>query len=127
MTFCFIFFPAVFVFFFSNVSKYNYCFSDYPFPDDVPDFPHHSQMAKYVNDYTTHFGLDKIIKFQMRVILLSKSGKKCLLVCPSLGSKTIGVDTHYQRSDLRTAKTVHIARTLAGALFIMSLCLVRSW
>ena len=44
-----------------NVSKQNYVFSDFPFPDDVPDFPHHSQLIKYIRDYASHFKLRKHI------------------------------------------------------------------
>ena len=44
-----------------NVSKQNYVFSDFPFPDDVPDFPHHSQLLKYFRDYATQFKLMKHI------------------------------------------------------------------
>lgn len=49
-----------------NVSKYNYAFSDFPFPDDAADYPSHSQMAKYVNDYVDHFGVRKHIRFNTR-------------------------------------------------------------
>ncbi|XP_038050022.1 flavin-containing monooxygenase 5-like isoform X2 [Patiria miniata] len=62
-----------------NVSKYNYCFSDYPFPDETPDFPHHSHMARYVDDYTTHFGLDKIIRFQMKVVSLTRQDEEWII------------------------------------------------
>ncbi|XP_033637687.1 dimethylaniline monooxygenase [N-oxide-forming] 5-like isoform X1 [Asterias rubens] len=91
-----------------NVSKYNYCFSDYPFPDDVPDFPHHSQMAKYVNDYTTHFGLDKIIKFQMRVILLSKSGEEWTITAARVEEDKHGAEMMGEQETF-TARFVAIA------------------
>ena len=32
-----------------NVSKYNYCFSDFPVPEEFPDYLSHSQMCKYIN------------------------------------------------------------------------------
>jgi dimethylaniline monooxygenase (N-oxide forming) len=56
------------------VSKYNYCFSDFPFPDDVPDYPHNKDMAKYIKDYATNFGLDKYIKFFTKVTKLERTG-----------------------------------------------------
>ena len=59
----------------SNVSKHNYCFSDFPFPDDVPDYPHNKDMAKYIKDYATHFDLQKHIQFFTKVKRLEKTGK----------------------------------------------------
>ena len=59
----------------SNVSKHNYCFSDFPFPDDVPDYPHNKDMAKYIKDYATHFDLEKHIEFFTKVKRLEKTGK----------------------------------------------------
>lgn len=60
---------------FSNVSKHNYCFSDFPFPDDVPDYPHNKDMAKYIKDYAAHFKLQEHIKFFTKVKRLEKTGK----------------------------------------------------
>ena len=50
-----------------NVSKHNYCFSDFPFPDDTPDYPHWDHMARYVNDYVDHFNVRPLIRFNTRV------------------------------------------------------------
>ncbi|XP_077988074.1 flavin-containing monooxygenase 5-like [Glandiceps talaboti] len=55
-----------------NVSKHNYCFSDFPFPDDVPDYPHHSHMAKYIVDYAKHFNVTELIRFQTEVKEIKK-------------------------------------------------------
>lgn len=60
---------------FSNVSKHNYCFSDFPFPDDVPDYPHNKDMAKYIKDYAAHFKLHDCIQFFTKVKKLEKTGK----------------------------------------------------
>lgn len=60
---------------FSNVSKHNYCFSDFPFPDDVPDYPHNKDMAKYIKDYAAHFKLQEYIQFLTKVKKLEKTGK----------------------------------------------------
>ncbi|KAK3095314.1 hypothetical protein FSP39_013123 [Pinctada imbricata] len=57
-----------------NVSKYNYSFSDFPFPDETADFPHHSDMAKYILDYTKHFQLREHIKFRRKVTKLEQTG-----------------------------------------------------
>ena len=60
---------------FSNVSKYNYCFSDFPFPDDAADYPRHDVMANYVNDYVRHFSLAEHIRFMRKVLSVDKIGK----------------------------------------------------
>eukprot|EP00058_Branchiostoma_floridae_P007408 XP_002592896.1 hypothetical protein BRAFLDRAFT_65482 [Branchiostoma floridae] len=60
----------------SNVSKHNYSFSDFPFPDDVPDYPHHSHMAKYIADYVMHFGINEVISFQTQVNKIEKKDDK---------------------------------------------------
>ncbi|XP_071949689.1 flavin-containing monooxygenase 5-like [Antedon mediterranea] len=57
-----------------NVSKHNYSFSDFPFPEDVPDFPHNRDMAQYINDYVVNFGLDKLIHFNTKVDRVERSG-----------------------------------------------------
>ncbi|XP_048744656.2 flavin-containing monooxygenase 5-like isoform X2 [Ostrea edulis] len=65
-----------------NVSKYNYCFSDFPFPDDVPDYPHNKDMAQYIKDYATNFGLEKYIKFFTKVTKLERTDNgKWTVVC----------------------------------------------
>lgn len=57
---------------YSNVSKHNYCFSDFPFPDDVPDYPHHTHMAEYINSYAEHFGIKDHISFSTKVVRVEK-------------------------------------------------------
>lgn len=47
-----------------NVSKYNYCFSDHPFPESTTDYPHHSEMFKYIQSYSDKFKLRENIKFK---------------------------------------------------------------
>ena len=59
---------------FRNVSKHNYCFSDFPFPDDVPDYPHNTDMAQYIKDYAKHFKIDEIVKFYRIVVSIEKQG-----------------------------------------------------
>ncbi|XP_060593695.1 flavin-containing monooxygenase 5-like [Ruditapes philippinarum] len=55
-----------------NVSKYNYCFSDFPFPDDTPDYPHNTDMAKYIVDYVQNFNLEDDIRFRRKVLDIEK-------------------------------------------------------
>ena len=46
-----------------NTSREKMEYSDFPMPDSFPDFPHHSDIAKYFNDYVDHFGFRDKIKF----------------------------------------------------------------
>lgn len=55
-----------------NVSKHNYCFSDFPFPNDTIDYPHNRDMAKYIADYTEHFKIGKNIRFLRKVMNIQK-------------------------------------------------------
>jgi len=52
---------------FINTSRPRMQYSDYPMPDSYPDFPHHSQIAAYFDDYVDHFGLRELITFQTGV------------------------------------------------------------
>jgi cation diffusion facilitator CzcD-associated flavoprotein CzcO len=45
-----------------NTSRARMEYSDYPMPLSYPDFPHHTEIARYFNDYVDHFGFrDKIL------------------------------------------------------------------
>ena len=66
---------------FSNVSKYNYCFSDFPFPEGANDYPHHTEMAQYIVDYAQHFKLPEIVHFRTHVVSITQKGQ--LLPHPS--------------------------------------------
>ncbi|MCG8669320.1 MAG: NAD(P)-binding domain-containing protein [Pseudomonadales bacterium] len=50
-----------------NTSRRRMEYSDYPMPDDYPDFPSHFQIADYFNDYVDHFGLRDHIIFKTGV------------------------------------------------------------
>lgn len=50
-----------------NSSRQEMAFSDFPMPSHFPDFPHHSQILGYFEDYAEHFGLDQHIQFQSKV------------------------------------------------------------
>ena len=43
-------------------SKYLSAFSDYPMNNCISDFPHNSEVLKYLNDYVDHFNLRKYIR-----------------------------------------------------------------
>src|SRR2546423_9599509 len=45
-----------------NTSRERMEYSDFPMPKSYPDFPHHTHIAEYFNDYVDHFGFrDKIL------------------------------------------------------------------
>lgn len=47
-----------------DTSKHQLSFRDFPMPDDYPDFPHHTQIKQYLDDYAAAFGLLDAIEFQ---------------------------------------------------------------
>ncbi|KAG9468011.1 dimethylaniline monooxygenase [N-oxide-forming] 2-like [Eleutherodactylus coqui] len=57
----------------SNTSKEMMCFSDFPFPENYPNFVHNSKMLEYQRKYAEEFNLLKYIQFKTIVI----SAKKC--------------------------------------------------
>ncbi|MFZ1991567.1 MAG: NAD(P)-binding domain-containing protein [Alphaproteobacteria bacterium] len=50
-----------------NTSKTKMAYSDFPMPRDYPDYPHHTQIAKYFSDYVDHFGIRDCITFNTGV------------------------------------------------------------
>ena len=50
-----------------NTSRERMEYSDYPMPASYPDFPHHSQIARYFDDYVNHFGFRHKIIFETGV------------------------------------------------------------
>jgi cation diffusion facilitator CzcD-associated flavoprotein CzcO len=51
----------------TNTSRQRMEYSDFPMPRSWPDFPHHTQMARYFDDYARRFGLTDRITFGTRV------------------------------------------------------------
>lgn len=51
-----------------DTSKFRLQFEDFPAPEEWPDFPHHSQLHRYFQDYVDHFGLRDRILFDNKVI-----------------------------------------------------------
>ncbi|CAM9618722.1 unnamed protein product [Scytosiphon promiscuus] len=47
----------------TNLSKHTCCFSDFRWPEDVPDFPSSSRLREYIQDYATHFDLVRHVRF----------------------------------------------------------------
>jgi dimethylaniline monooxygenase (N-oxide forming) len=52
---------------FINTSKRAMQYASYPMPDDYPDYPHHTQIAAYFDDYVDHFGFRDRITFDTEV------------------------------------------------------------
>lgn len=50
-----------------NTSRTRMEYSDFPMPASYPDFPHHTQIAAYFDDYVDHFGFRDKITFQTGV------------------------------------------------------------
>ncbi len=50
-----------------NTSRLRMAYSDYPMPEDYPDYPNHEQIAAYFDDYVDHFGLRERIRFERPV------------------------------------------------------------
>lgn len=50
-----------------NTSRRRMEYQNFPMPDDYPDFPSHFQIAKYFDDYVTHFGVRDRITFRTKV------------------------------------------------------------
>lgn len=55
-----------------NTSKEMMCFSDFPIPDDFPNYMHHSKIMKYFRMYVDHFGLMKHIQLETSVCSVKK-------------------------------------------------------
>lgn len=49
-------------------SKYYSEYEDFPFPDGVPDYPHHTHLKAYFQDYAHHFGVLPKIRFHTEVL-----------------------------------------------------------
>ncbi|MFC3964116.1 flavin-containing monooxygenase [Nocardia jiangsuensis] len=51
-----------------DTSKYQLSFRDFPIPETYPDFPHHSLIKRYLDDYATSFDLLDRIAFDTAVV-----------------------------------------------------------
>ena len=51
----------------ANTSRDRTCYSDFPFPSDWPQFPHHEQLALYFEAYADWFGFKRKIEFERSV------------------------------------------------------------
>ena len=47
-----------------DTSKHRLSFKDFPMPTSYPDYPHHTEIKAYLDDYADAFGLRKNIQFE---------------------------------------------------------------
>jgi dimethylaniline monooxygenase (N-oxide forming) len=52
---------------FINVSRERMAYADFPMPSSYPDFPHHTHIKEYFDNYVDHFGLREHITFEIGV------------------------------------------------------------
>ncbi|XP_041357344.1 dimethylaniline monooxygenase [N-oxide-forming] 1-like [Gigantopelta aegis] len=57
----------------TNSSKEMTCFSDYPFPKEVPTYMPMKLVRKYLNSYAEHFNLKPYIQLETKIIQVSKA------------------------------------------------------
>ncbi|MGB2710227.1 MAG: NAD(P)-binding domain-containing protein [Conexibacter sp.] len=50
-----------------NTSRERMEYTDFPMPKSYPDFPHHTHIAAYFEDYVDHFGFHERIEFETGV------------------------------------------------------------
>lgn len=51
-----------------DTSKHQLSFRDFPIPAEFPDFPHHTQIKRYLDGYAAAFGLTDRIEFDNEVL-----------------------------------------------------------
>ncbi|XP_058396069.1 flavin-containing monooxygenase 1 [Diceros bicornis minor] len=56
----------------SNSCKEMSCYSDFPFPEDWPNYLPHSQFLEYLKMYANQFNLQKYIQFKTKVCSVTK-------------------------------------------------------
>uniref|UniRef100_A0A0J9YUC0 Flavin-containing monooxygenase n=1 Tax=Mus musculus TaxID=10090 RepID=A0A0J9YUC0_MOUSE len=49
---------------FTNSSKEMMCFPDFPYPDDFPNYMHHSKLQEYITSFAQKKGLLRYIQFE---------------------------------------------------------------
>jgi dimethylaniline monooxygenase (N-oxide forming) len=61
---------------FINTSRAMMEYATFPMPDDYPDYPHHTQIARYFDDYVDHFGFRERISFRTEVARVEPDGDR---------------------------------------------------
>lgn len=63
----------------ANLSKQVACYTDYPYPDDIPDFATGAQTAQYLKDYAEHFGLMQYANLGIKLSKVERKGDGWIL------------------------------------------------
>lgn len=69
-----------------NTSRERMQYADYPMPSSYPDFPHHTQIAAYFDDYVDHFDLRRRITFETSVEHAELEGREPQRFCLHLSN-----------------------------------------
>ena len=56
-----------------NTSKEKMCYSDFPIPDEYPNFMHNTKVLEYFRLYAKEFNLLEHIRFNMEVLKVEKA------------------------------------------------------
>ncbi|XP_063283421.1 dimethylaniline monooxygenase [N-oxide-forming] 2-like [Pelobates fuscus] len=64
--------PSIYKSLVSNISKETFCFSDFPMPENFPNFLPNAKYLEYCKLYAEHFQLLKYIKFKTTVCQVQK-------------------------------------------------------
>ncbi len=62
-------------------------YSDFPMPEDYPDYPSHKQVLDYFRSYAEHFGLYDYIKFNTKVEQVRKNADETWLLTLADGTQ----------------------------------------
>jgi dimethylaniline monooxygenase (N-oxide forming) len=68
-----------------NTSRERMEYSDFPMPKRYPDFPHHSHIAEYFNNYVDHFGFRDRILFNTGVERAVRDADGCWTITLDTG------------------------------------------
>ncbi len=76
----------------TNTARLLTAFSDFPFPDTAPDYPHRAEVAEYLQNYASHFGLLKHIQFvtQVEAVEPAEGGRWNVHTRPVGGGESVG-------------------------------------
>ena len=61
-----------------NTSRERMEYTDFPMPKSYPDFPHHTHIAQYFDDYVDHFGVRDRIRFETGVEHAARAARRRL-------------------------------------------------
>jgi dimethylaniline monooxygenase (N-oxide forming) len=75
---------------FINTSRKLMEYKTYAMPDEYPDYPHHTQIAAYFDDYVDRFGLREKIKFKTEVTKVQPASEGGWEVAFNGGSERYG-------------------------------------